>query len=94
MAWYIQPEITSISQKSVGIFPPHFPFGRRLCFFLQEAMAANKEKARTKQEAGGRMKASKRIGEKFLPAAGAGSNWVDQGRQEPKKRPWYRIDFF
>jgi hypothetical protein len=37
---------------------------------------------------------SKKRRAKLLPGAGAGSNWVDQGRQEPKKRPWYRIDFF
>ncbi|TVU02954.1 hypothetical protein EJB05_03809 [Eragrostis curvula] len=28
-------------------------------------------------------------GRNLLPAAAAaGSNWVDQDRQEPKKRPW------
>ena len=42
MAWYIQPEI---SQKSLGIFPPHFPFA-----FLMKKLRREKRKApRTKE---------------------------------------------
>jgi len=42
MAWYIQPEI---SQKRLGIFPPHFPFA-----FLMKKLRREKRKApRTKE---------------------------------------------
>jgi hypothetical protein len=79
---YIQ-QPAEISQKSLGIFPPHFP-SRALCFFDEEAKLHDDQR---------REKQKRRA--KLLPdGAGAGSNWVDQGRQEPKKRPWYRIDFF
>jgi hypothetical protein len=87
--WYIQREI---SQKSVGIFPLHF---RRFAFFkrkISKLWPAQREKS--KRSDFGRKKGAR---EKLLPAAAAGaagSNWVDQDRQEPKKSPWYRIDFF
>jgi len=76
-----------ISQKSLGIFPPHFRFAFFMKKLWRPEQRREKRKARTKE-------ARERFGAKFLPAAGAGSNWVDQDRQEPKKRPWYRIDFF
>jgi len=76
-----------ISQKSLGIFPPHFCFAFFMKKLWRPEQRREKRKARTKE-------ARERFGAKFLPAAGAGSNWVDQDRQEPKKRPWYRIDFF